>query len=270
MALDDPYTLTDLRHYSWLFFVNGNNDTVYRELVSPRLKAERTGIIIMTGQSNNANAALDGFYTPVSPHIHELNIHDCGLYRSHRGRMLGCNGFGQASAVPMADLLIARGYFDRVILVPIAIGGSSAAHWAAGGILNHRIGVTARRLAALGLPPTLVYRHQGETDHIDGTTQSAYATAVLSEIATWRAVGIGCPIFVCLASRIPGPSISDAIRAAQASVVDNVTVFAGSDTDVLGFEYRLGNDNNPDLNYPGILAKAELDATVIGTYLDAH
>ncbi len=256
----DPYILVDLTPLGW---VPSNNSIQGRTRVSPYLAAERTCVLLFNGQSNNANAALDGFYTPVSPKAQEFNICDGAIYQCAERPTLGAGGFGGASSPKLADLLIAHGYFDRVIIANSSIGSTRVDQHAPGGVLNHRIAVMAKRLAAVHLTPTFVIWDQGESD-VGITSQADYTSRLNSVIATYRGLGITCPFFVNYASRWGAPDAT--IRAAQAAAVDNVSVFHGADVDTIGDADR----TVPDLNISGMLLKAALEATVLENWIDTH
>src|SRR5262245_16246844 len=78
----------------------------------------------------------------------------------------------------LADLLVSNSKFDRVIIVPVAIGGTSVAMWATGGVLSNCITAAMARLASRGIVPGMTnvtfafVWGQGESD--GGTSQAAY------------------------------------------------------------------------------------------------
>ena len=140
------------------------------------------------------------------------------------------------------DLLIGSGSYDRVILCPIAVGGTSMEDWAPGGANHPRLVFALSRVAREGLALDAMLWHQGESDsrrpERDGTWYEERFAAMLAAI---RGIGIEAPLFVarstiCGAGMPPG---SEAIRTAQKRLAETLPgVFPGPDTDALGPEFR--------------------------------
>jgi hypothetical protein len=90
------------------------------------------------------------------------------------------NYFGNLSA-RVADTLVTNARFDRVILVPIAIGSTKVADWATGD-LSSRFQVTMLRLASRGITPATTEATfggifgDGEDDNLAGTSQAVAQT----------------------------------------------------------------------------------------------
>lgn len=227
--------------------VIGFNGLDGRAQVSPRLvNGERTGVFILAGQSNSPGASyVDAAYTATKAKNHNLNLYNGGMYAS-QDRLLG-GGFGNTGGygARLADKLIDDGVFDRVILVPCAVGGTFIAEWASGAAYFQRLVVATRRCAALGLPVTAYVFHQGENDKNDGTSQTSYAASLSAMIEGVRDLGdvFQAPWFIGLCS-YTGGTTGSGIRAAQASVVDGISIFSGADTDTLTgtTTYRQGDD----------------------------
>ncbi len=239
-------------------------DPAGRTQVDPRLiGGESTAVIIVDGQSlmaNNVNSA----YTVAQSKNQQMNIRSGGIYVS-KDPFIGTNTSGGLNSgnighlcSELGDLLITNARFVRVIWIPMAVGGASIAQLASTStapFLGNRIGAVARRIASVGLTATHVIFGQGETDTNLGTSQSAYAASLSTVIANYRAAGISCPFLVAKETWIGGTT-SSAIQAAQASVVDNITVFAGADMDSLNATNRQAD--NTHLNATGRTAAAAL------------
>ena len=146
----------------------------------------------------------------------------------------------------LADALINSGNWDRVILVPTGITSTSIAEWDVTYTLTTKVSCAMARLAARGITPsttgvTVCWEWgQGESDTSAGTTQVAYATSLNSIITKVKSYGMSGRIFIGLETYELGIT-STPIRAAQASVVDSVTVFQSGDTDTLGSGSRSDN-----------------------------
>lgn len=204
---------------------------------NPRLIAgERTGVFILAGQSLAAGS-VQQLYTPTNiDKIGNINIYDGAMYAA-ADPLLG-HGLSIVSSANwgcvftrVADLLISNGVFDRVILIPVAYGATTVAQWDSD--LHKLIIVGYRRAKALGIPAISgILWQQGESDSATAT-QASYSASWLSMKAK-VAAEFSAPWFVAKSTYIPGGSTNAGIRAACAGFVDNATVYAGPDTDVLG------------------------------------
>lgn len=212
-----------------------------RTQVDPRLvPGQSTAVFLTAGQSNGQNCVCSGpgtgvFYTPTNSLVQNLNIYNGGLYTAKDPLLGHDNSLGGGTwQCKLGDLLINAGKYQRVIFVPISIGGTVVSQWAAGGALNARLAAAVRRIEAIGLPLTALLWCQGETDAVNGTGQSAYAASLSSVISTVTGL-ISTKILVALETWDAGalPAGSTAVRAAQAQVVDNITTFQGPDGDTL-------------------------------------
>lgn len=229
----------------------------------PRITpGQSTGVIASLGQSLICNSCLDSpanvfqLDTTASPLVHNLNIIDGGVYRA-KDALLGCHGTGRNVITKLGDLLIAAGKYQRVILAPIGFSASHSANWAAGGDLNHRIAVLIARLAAVNLPLSGVLWQQGSANAAAGTSQAATEADLQSVIATFRNLGITCPIFISKESWQSSALPSNApTRAAQAAVVNpGLGIYAAGDSDTMTAGQRY---DDLHLNYSGRDALAAL------------
>lgn len=217
--------------------------------------AARTLILITMGQSLMAN--VHGIKAPIyvptnSSVIDNFNIYDGAAYAFVRAPALGCNGYFSNVATRVADMLINKRVFDRVIVVPIAVGSTTIAEWTTGDFAG-RFPVAMRRLAASGITPATpgvtfaAVWGQGEADTRDGTSRAAYRGHLDRLIDTVFSSGFLGRLFVNVESYYLGRTSSE-IQAAQTSVVNGTTVFQGANWDALGRSYRL-----PDNLHPGEL-----------------
>jgi hypothetical protein len=208
-----------------------NTDALSPAVMSP---SARRLVLAYKGQSNMAGNSFDD-YQPTQAGNLMLGMHDGQIYHA-RNPMLGPSatiGTKACWALRVADELIRRGLADEVVSANVAMNASTAQAWALGaGGLSHRMTVMRNRLAMCGLAPNFVIRHQGESGEVVG-----YLPALQAEIAFDRAAGFTCPYIVGLDS-FTGTATQPVIRIAQQSVVNNVDVFQGVDTDVYGASLR--------------------------------
>jgi len=239
----DPY-IVDLEVISGIL-EPGNNATV---TLTPRTGAINTGIrnlvLFTCGQSLLCNTCPT-VYIPVNFNaVDNLNIYDGAIYNVGTVGLLGCTnsipagtlGLGNLSA-RIADKLITNGRFDRVIIVPIGMGGSMISEWATGSVSN-RFRVAMRRLAARGIVPgmTNVTFGQvwglGETDAVFGTTAADYISRFGVYLSNCNAAGFVGYTFVNLETLIHNVTYP-VIHNAQASLPNGVNIFVGGDLDTL-------------------------------------
>lgn len=234
-----------------------------KTMSTPRIAAgESTGVIVVAGQSNAANVVA-AFTSPTNASkIDNFNIHDGGTYTAVEP-LLGASGnLGGNIFTRVADKLITAGVFARIILVPVAISGTTVAQWMSGGAYNARLTIACRRLAAVGLTPNAFIWMQGESDA--GTSQANYTSRLASVIGTPRAIGFNAPWFIGKCTYIAG--VVDAnVQAAQVAAANGVDIFAGANTDSLtGTAVNRQGDNT---HFTG--AGAEAAADLWKTALDA-
>ena len=226
----------------------------------------RNLVLFVMGQSNNESEAPSA-YTPTNGSaIDDLNIYDGMFYAAadpHLGTSYNSTGPGLMD-FRAADQLITNGKFDRVILVPLAIGGTLADQHATGPLANLPC-VAMRRLAARGITPSTTNvtfaADWGQGDNsaslTSPPTQIAYQAALQQIKTNMQACGFVGRFFVNVVSFGNGVTYSP-VTAAQAAVVDNVFFFAGANLD------SLNNSNRVDgvhFNDTGAAAGAALKVT---------
>lgn len=228
----------------------------------PRLvPGERVAVFILAGQSLMSGTS-GGPYTPVNAtKCDAVDIYGGGLQRAADPLPYGLGPDPLYQSNPftrVADMLITNGKYDRVILVPVAYGGTKVDRWDSE--LYTLIIAGHRRAKALGINiVTLKIWQQGESDS-STATETTYSTSWLSMKAKVDAEVPG-PWMVAKSTYVPGGSTNAGIRAASASFVDNSTVFAGPDFDSFGASYRYddqhwnaaGNLNAANLYYASVV-----------------
>jgi hypothetical protein len=226
-------------------------------------------VLIVAGQSNYQNVAPSA-YTPTNASaIDNFNVYDGGMYAA-ADPLLGASWMyttlGQGGANPspgnigtrVADLLITNGKFDRVILVPVAIGGTSVDMWATG-IVSNRITTAMARLESRGIVPGMtnvtfsVIWGQGESD--SGTSQANYTSRLNTVISNAAAAGFSGRWFINKQTWFAGAT-NATVQAAQDAMPNGSTIFAGANADSLNATNRYAD--NTHFNDTGIAALATL------------
>lgn len=262
----DPFILNDS-------ITNANGLLVNRQTLglTPRPQAFNSAlrnlVLIGAGQSNYTTL-IPTLYVPTNTAaIDNFNIYDGNSYPIS-GPLLGTewdhsggapSGNGNVLA-RLVDKLIAGGNWDRIILVPIAVGGTTAADWAVGNLAD-RFPCAMRRLAsrgyvvgATGLTFAITWG-QGENDKTNGTTQIAYTAAMNTIMTNLLDAGFVGRFYVNQQTWISGTT-SSAVAAAQAALPNGTTFFAGGNLDSLNASNR--QSDNTHFNDTGADAAATL------------
>lgn len=223
-------------------------------------------LLVGTAQSNWGNAAPT-LYTPKHlDRIDQFNIYDGQNYEA-RGPLLGQllekagSPYGPGNvAVRLADNLIEKSNFDRVILVPFAVGQTTIADWTTGN-LSTRGPVAMRRLASKGITPAtpgLTFARIvgiGESDAVFKTSEDAFAKGLATDESIMRSAGFVGRTFVCKETYLNG-ALYEPIRRAQAAAANNRNIFTCGDLDSLGAAYR--NFDDIHWNDAGVIAAGDL------------
>lgn len=256
----DPYRMYD----SDTPALRGFADPAGKTLVHPGIVAgEDTAVIVIIGQSNAGNHASGSHAATNASKVQNFNPYNGGVYLAV-DPLLGCTGRPvdpETANWPiwLGDALINANDFDRVIFVNVAIAGTKIADWAPGGLYNDRVSILVSRLAAVGLTPTVILQHLGESDGTGGTSQAAFQASQLALVAQWRALGVSCPYLVGQSTWVTG-TVNATVRAACAAVVGTNGIFAGADADSLNGTNRRDNTH---WNQTGCAAVAALWRTKI-------
>src|SRR5262245_31304191 len=109
-----------------------NADTSERRVVPCNDGSPSRPLVIVTlGQSNAANHG-QGLYTP-KHRVDNFNLYDGKCYKAVEP-LLGPSGQGGNFATRLADMLIERRLADRVVVAPMAMGGTTVEQWAYEGV----------------------------------------------------------------------------------------------------------------------------------------
>jgi len=141
--------------------VIGNASTAPFSRRRPRL-----GVLLTAGQSNAGNHGEERLKPTAD--VYNLNIFDHGCYVA-QDPLLGTTGDGGNLFTQLGQLLVERGVYDAVVLVPIAVGGSSVEDWAPGGTLNIRFSAAFEAMAAVCLSPSQDPLATGRGEYLAGT-----------------------------------------------------------------------------------------------------
>lgn len=202
-----------------------------------------TKIVIVDGQSEMATAGGTETYAPASDQAHNLNIYDGGIYSS-ADPVLGASyapSVGPSSVViRLADYLIAQEAAARVIMVPIAIGGTPWGIYdpSVSGSLFSRVKAAILRLRALRLEPDFIITARGATDNTLGTSAASIRSSVWAWADGVRALGCAAPIYLGKYTMASG-GVAPAIQQGIDDAIDE------------GRNIRIGYDGDTNLTVAG-------------------
>ena len=191
---------------------------------------QRTAVVFVAGQSNAANFGEKRQTTAFGNRVVAFFEGACTIAASP---LLGSDSHEGESLTPMADELLRSGRYDRVVLAPVAVGGTEIARWVDGDlapVLRQALDAVQARYRV-----THAIWHQGESDVDDGTSAAAYRRRFDTLLGRWRAQGMTAPVFVSVTTRCYPNWIADnPVALAQRSLPDPARgLYPGADSDTL-------------------------------------
>ncbi len=188
----------------------------------------RTAVIFVAGQSNVANHAERLQATAYGDRVVSFFEGACSIASSP---LLGATALEGDSLTPMADELLRSGRFDRVVLAPVAVGGTEIARWVDGDLaplLRQALEAVQARYRV-----THAIWHQGEADAEQGTNAADYRRRFDILLGRWRAQGMAAPVLVSVTTRCdPAWKPDNPVALVQRSLPDPVRgLYPGADSD---------------------------------------
>lgn len=194
----------------------------------------RTAVFLIVGQSNAGN---HGGQLTLSAYGSKIVNFFNGRCYVASSPLLGSTGTWGEYWTETANQLLHSGRFERIVLVPTAVAGTSIARWSASGELNLMLRYTMDRVAATGFTITHVLWHQGETDAAIGMHEEDYRSHFRSFVESLRGAGVSAPVYASIATKclVIGPySQLNPIARAQAALASiGFGVQAGVNSDEL-------------------------------------
>ena len=189
---------------------------------------KRTAVIFVAGQSNAANYGEKRQTTAYGDRVLAFFDGACMIAASP---LLGADSQDGESLTPMADELIRSGRYDRVVLAPVAVGGTEIARWVEGDlapVLRQSLDAVQARYKV-----THAIWHQGENDAFIGSSAADYRRSFDILVARWRAQDMAAPVFVSVTTRCyPNWTPDNPVALAQRSLPDLARgIHRGPDSD---------------------------------------
>jgi hypothetical protein len=188
-------------------------------------QAKKTGVILIFGQSNAANS---GEYMYTTKYPSQTKSFFNGTCTSLSSPIIGASGEEGNFTVGLADKLIEKKIFDKILIANISIGGSSIMRWSENGNLNKLFFDNLKRLEAIDI----IIFHHGERDVEIGLTKDQYKNAFLSIKEQVTKTHHGAPIFlgistICGQYQQPENQIHKGLK----ELVDNKKIYLGVNAD---------------------------------------
>lgn len=155
----------------------------------------RTAVILAMGQSNIGNHAQQPSRSAFSGQV--LGFYQ-GLCMEASSPLLGASGTGGEWLTLLGDALIGSGRYDKVVIVPAAVGGQRIKRFAEED-LGDMLDETAASISAR-YRVTHALWHQGESDFAANTPPEDYDRDFLKILERLRRHGVHAPVFVSIAT----------------------------------------------------------------------
>ena len=179
----DPY------HFSY-------RQTAGRHPVDVKPQSASNAVILGLGQSNIANECDPGALYEAKGEVYNFNYFDGNYYRA-RDPLLGASHDRSNVLTRLGDLLVERGNYQSVVLVPVAHGGTFVSEWSPTGRMFPRLKWALDRLREKKEKITHIVWQQGEAEAADGGANPAeWARHFTSMVSAIRAAGVQAPIYV--------------------------------------------------------------------------
>lgn len=259
----DPYIIPRLPGYA-----PGYNSCGGRTLVEPSSLSGSVGCLVIFGDSVSSNV-VNSTITPAQANNYNFDIYNGGLYKTAEP-LLGCNWNAETPITSgciftgVADELIANAVRNNIVLVPISLGGSLLADYAAGGAINGIFNPTKARLDAAGLTASGIYCLLGANDTPAGTSEASATSSIQSIVSTVRRIWPSTPMFVATHTLF-NLTTSSAVQTALQSVWSNSNqVYDGGNIDSL-----TSSSNYWDNTHPNSTGRANMVSLIVPA-ISAH
>jgi hypothetical protein len=229
---------------------------VPRPLITPR-----TLVAFTFGQSNAANSGSDRYQEG----NRGVFAYFDGRYSIAEDPLLGATGMKGSVWARTANRLVTAGIFDQAILLAAGVGSTWVRDWTTGGRLNGMLEARLADAKAAGLTVTHFLWHQGESDNNDEGVAS-YDAAMRPIIALTKRYFPQSKFFVAQATLcLRSPPANAALRKIQRDLAQIPGVYAGPNTDDIGFDGRFDDCH---MNGKGLERHADGWAAAIAAHLD--
>jgi len=198
----------------------------------------RNAVILGLGQSNIANECDPNALYVAKGAVYNFNFFDGKCYAA-KDPLLGYSHDRSNLMTRLGDLLVERGNYQSVLLVPIAHGGTFISEWSPAGRMSPRIRATIERLRNQQTRITHILWQQGEAEsgasNPDPEEWARHFSAMAGAI---RSAGVEAPIYVAQCTMCCNDP-NETIRAAQRRVVNPAAgILPGPDIDLIGRDER--------------------------------
>jgi hypothetical protein len=227
--------------FSLYFFVSKNEDPCRKPIKrneylssfdsrSDFYNSKNLVVFLIIGQSNAANYAEINYIAK-----EQVYLFNNGKIFKAEDPLLGTSGCKGSPWLLFADDLISKGFCDKVLLIPLAKGGTTIENWAIGDCAN-RLNATLNRVSKDGFQPNYIIFQQGEEDNVLQTSYNQYVSLFNVLSLNIKRSGFLGKMFVSLSTYSPTSvtPVNAELRAAQKRVIDDSEwIEQGPDTDLI-------------------------------------
>lgn len=192
---------------------------------------DSTMTMLALGQSNAGNY-VNHLHTPKNA---VYNYYDRQLFTAS-DPLIGADGNGGSVWTVLADMVIEQRLYKKVVIISLAIGGSTVECWAHG-TCRQRLEKTLADMEQDGLAATHIFWHQGESDA--EYPPQLYKQDLNTIVALLKNRHQPAPFYCAIASYSPthintATGVNPAIADAQKEFISNRQgVYQGANTDSL-------------------------------------
>jgi hypothetical protein len=193
----------------------------------------RTMVALTLGQSNAANYS-DVKYK-VKRAVYSYNKGE--LYKAN-DPLPGASDKGGSVWSVLGDMLIDSSLYDKVIIIPIAEGGTNISCWGSGNC-NKTLIETLKDLKQRNIQLTHVFLHQGESDNLQNTSKETYKNELQKVLKTINTYQVNTPFYISIASfhshaiNKPGGIDTNIQNAQKEFINEHRNVYMGAFTDTI-------------------------------------
>ena len=239
--------------------------TVYKQSVECPKQTRDTAVIFIFGQSNSANYADHKVKSKYPNQV--VNFFQGKCY-SASSPLLGASGRLGEYLTLLGDDLIESEAFKNIVLISSGIGNTSISSWNEGGTSNLVLMKSLDELKGEYKVDFVIW-HQGERDFLDNNSSEFYINQFKSLQGKLIRNEIKAPILIAISTKCGIPFLwkeKNSISDAQKSLINNINIIEGANTDI-----NINSDGrsliNPcHLNKKGQIITANFFSKAISSY----
>ena len=220
--------------YKYRIYNNAKQKGWFDEEVALTTFSDKSTMVVLTMRQSNAGNSNSAPYTPHNQG--KIFCYYDGKLFLTKDPLIGDQGTGGSVWPRLADMLIDRNIYKRIIIIPIAVGKTSIQDWSTG-FCHDKLVAALADLNLHKIKLTHVLWHQGEANN--GSPKAYYKQQLGLIVNTIKTHGQTAPFYVSIATYSPEArskplGIDTVIQNAQKEfIADNNNVLYGANTDTI-------------------------------------